>query len=438
MALARDSISVFTTRIIVMLLSMVNSIIITRILGPSLRGAMEILLLIPYLLVSFGNLGIGNANLFFVGKKKYSLDKIASNSFILSALLGATLLLLAYSFFFLNRKGLFDGIPLYYTHLIFSIIPLLLFQKFIQYTLLGKEDIRSRNALVLFPVLVNFFAAIIFVVLLKWALLGVLAATAISNVFAFFLSLRYLGNYTKLRCGFNTPLFYDSLKFGFIPFLVILIMNLNFRIDVFLLRYFWDNSVVGYYSIAVTVAEKFWLLPQAIGLVLFARISNTTNMNADKVTPVICRFTLWATFIATGMVASFAHQIIPLFYGDEFLPSVRPLLFLVPGIVFMTIYLILNFDLTARGKAKITLYIFSCSLILNVAINLFLIPKCGAAGAAISSSISYSIGALVLAKAFSAKYSIPLITLFIPKKNDFQMYIFPLFPKIKLPFFSIR
>ena len=88
---AKNSLSIFGTRIILIIISIVSSIIVTRILGPSNRGVMEMLLLVPSLIVNFGNLGIGNANLYFVGKKQFSIDQVSSNSLSLSMLLGFVL-----------------------------------------------------------------------------------------------------------------------------------------------------------------------------------------------------------------------------------------------------------------------------------------------------------------------------------------------------------
>ncbi|MBN1567577.1 MAG: polysaccharide biosynthesis C-terminal domain-containing protein [Acidobacteria bacterium] len=438
MSLARDSISVFIVRITVIILSIACSIIVTRILGPSQRGAMEILLLMPALLVNFGNLGIGNANLHFAGKKLYSLDDIVSNSSHISIFMGLILMVMAYAFFYANSSHLFLGIPSYYAHLVFAVIPLMLFQKFIQYTLLGKEDIKSRNALVLFPSLAYLAATLILAVALKMRLPGVLTAILISNALATLLCLYFIKNKASIRLRFNFTLLRNSITFGIVPFLVLVVMNLNFRIDVFLLRYFWNNAVVGYYSVAVSVAEKCWLLPEAVGLVLFARVSNTSVAEANRITPLLCRFNFLITTAGSILLALFANRLIPLAFGDEFIPSVRPMLYLIPGIIAMTIYLILHSDLTGRGKAIITLYIYIGSLVLNVVMNLILIPILGAEGAAISSAISYSVGAIILAWTFSSRYSIPLKELFLPQSGDFRNYVMPIFPQIRLMLSSKR
>lgn len=431
MSFARDSISIFLTRIIIIVLSTISSILVARMLGASLRGDMEILLLMPALLVSFGNLGIGNANLHFAGKNKYPIESIVSNSIFLTLVLGAMLIFLAYIYFITNTDRMFRGIPLYYAHIVFSIIPFLLFQRYIQYTLLGKEDIRSRNAIILLPALVNFIF-IITVIFFRWGLLGVLAASAVSNLFAFFLCLYFISGKTRVEFGFNYKLFLDSVAFGIIPFLSLLVMNLNFQIDKLLLKYFCDSAVLGHYSIAVTIVEKFWLLPEAIGLVLFARISNTSEREANRITPLLSRFSFLVTGIWLLILAAVARPLIPFMFGKEFAPSVGPLLYLIPGTIMMSSFLILNSDLTGRGKAKITLGVFTCALIINIVLNLVLIPKYGAQGAAVASTLSYSLGSVALATIFSTRYSIPMAQLFLLQKGDIRTYALPFMQKNKV------
>ena len=421
----KNSLGVFATRIVMILISLVGSIIVNRILGPANRGAMEVLLLVPYLLVSFGHMGIGNANLYFIGKNKYPIQKVTSNSVSLSLILGTALILIAYVSFYLYRNSLFRGIPFNYTYLAFCIIPFLLFQKFIQYTLLGKEDVKSRNMIVLLPVLINFVVTIFAVVILKLSLMGVLVAIFVSNLSAALLCFYYISQLTEIKVGLDYHLFLGSVKFGVIPFLALVVMNLNFKADVFLIKYYLNDTAVGLYTLGVTVVDKITLLPEAIGLILFSRVSNITEEEARKVTPLVCRFSMFLALIIGGVLFASAGFVVPLVYGREFELSVLPLLILTPGTISLTVFIILHGDLTARGKARVTLYIFSFALVLNILLNLMLIPMFGINGAAIASTVSYTMGGFGLVKAFARINSISFWKLIFPTIEDFREYVVP-------------
>lgn len=423
---AKNTLSVFGARVLLILVSIISSIIVTRILGPLNRGIFELLNLLPLILVSFGNLGIGNANLYFTGKKTYTLDNILSNSLSLSLMLGGVLLIIAYISFFYFRETMFKGIPFHYTHLVFFLIPFLLFQKYVQYTLLGQEDMKTRNTVLILPALITFVGLIFLLFVTQVSLFIVFLLTLASNLLTSLLCFYFISKKAVVRLKFDYKLFLKSVKFGIVPFLTLAIMNLNFRADVFLIKYYLNDTSVGLYSLAVGVVEKIWLLPEAIGLVLFSKISNVTEVGADSLTPVVCRFTLMCSFVIGALLLLTADFLIPFIYGNEFRMSVTPLLILIPGIVAMAMYMVLNGDLTGRGKARFCLYVFSCSLVLNVALNLFVIPSYGINGAALASTISYSVGALSLGLVFVKTSSISFKDLILLRKSDFKNYLVPL------------
>lgn len=431
MSFVKESLSVFGTRILLIVIYIISSIIVTRILGPSNRGIMEILIQTPFLLVNLGNFGINFANTHYVGRKKYSIELIASNSLSISLILGVILIFIAYISFFFYRRTVFKDISLYYTYLVFPIIPFLLFHKYIQYIIVGKEEITARNIIVILPAVINFILTIFLIVIIKLNVLGVLIASFASNCFAFLICYYYISRKSEIRLSFDYKLFVESVKFGLIPFLTLCVINLIYRADIFLIKYYLDNTAVGLYSLGVTIVEKVWLLAEAIGLVLFARISNISENEANALTPVVCRLCLFSSFLVGIILFVSARIFIPFIFGDEFQESVKPLLILSPGIVLMTLFIILNYDLTGRGRAKITLYVFIIALFINIILNLIFIPTYGINGAAMASTVSYSIGSLGLAMVYAKINSISFVDLILPQKIDFVNYLIPLAKNVK-------
>ena len=197
----------------------------------------------------------------------------------------------------------------------------------------------------------------------------------------------------------------------------------------FLVKYYLNDTAVGLYGLGVGIVEKIWLLPEAIGIVLFARVSNVGEGESSKVTPVICRLSILVSAIIGMILFSSANYIVPVVYGKEFKGAAQPLLVLLPGVVAMTVFLILNGHLTGQGKAKVTLYVFTGSLILNIGLNIIWIPLFGITGAALASTVSYSLGAFCLGVAFVRMNGIGLASIFLPTKRDFAGYLGPLLKK---------
>ena len=431
MSFLKESFGVLSARIISICIAIVTGIITTRYLGPTGKGMLVLLSNIPSLIIAFGNLGIGNANLYFLGQKKYSIEKIVSNSITVSIFLGLTLYLLGIMFFIIFKESLFHDIPFFYAFICFSIIPFLLFQKYSQYIFLGKDLISVRNKLYVFPSIVKFFMVMVFIVILGYRVVGVLILDVITYSIGLFFTCYLLRKITSIRLGFDRKLVVESVKFGIIPFAALLIINLNFKADIYMVKYYLDSKEVGLYSLGVSIAEMLWLVPEAISLVLFAKVSNIDKSKDKYFTSKVCRFSLNVSTIGTVILFFTADKLIPLMYGNDFVPSVMPLKILLPGIVMMNLYLILHADLTARGKALVTLKVFLLALVVNILLNIKMIPAYGINGAAFSSTVSYSLGAILLAYIYSKITGTSFAALFIMKKDDYTEYVFP---KIKTLF----
>jgi O-antigen/teichoic acid export membrane protein len=105
-----------------------------------------------------------------------------------------------------------------------------------------------------------------------------------------------------------------------------------------------------------------------------------------------------------------AEPIISFFYKDQFLPSISALQILVWSEVFVFIGVVNNHILIASNKQKIDFIFTSNSAVINVLLNLLLIPKYSFVGAAVATVISYSVG--------------PIMGVFIPATRDYSTAAF--------------
>src|SRR5690606_23910352 len=113
--------------------------------------------------------------------------------------------------------------------------------------------------------------------------------------------------------------------------------------------------------------------------------------------------------IASVILYMFSDMIIISLYGDKFHASIPVLNFLLPGVVLLTIFKVMNMDLAGKGKPLIALKAMIPALIINIIAILFLVPKYGAKGTAISSTISYSLASILFLYYYSKAIEIPII-----------------------------
>jgi O-antigen/teichoic acid export membrane protein len=103
------------------------------------------------------------------------------------------------------------------------------------------------------------------------------------------------------------------------------------------------------------------------------------------------------TGVPALLFAALPDRIIGLIYGHAFIPAAASLKILGPAMLFVCLGNAYGYALLSVGREKSQLAITIVAFLINVAINLILIPSMGGPGAAIATLIS-AIGYIGLAK----------------------------------------
>jgi O-antigen/teichoic acid export membrane protein len=112
-----------------------------------------------------------------------------------------------------------------------------------------------------------------------------------------------------------------------------------------------------------------------------------------------------------------------LVYGSQYIPSILPLNLLIPGILALSltkpaaVFVAYQF-----GLSKVNLQAAALGLLLNLVLNLFLIPRYGILGAALASTISYLSVFLFMIRYFVRLSKSSLKEIFILTAEDFDAY----------------
>lgn len=428
--LFRHSIITFFSEILVFVFGFLGLIIITRALGPDGKGLYSLILLVPSLMLTFGSFGIGAANIYFIGNKKYKVEDIVSNSVVvvifLSIILIATFWILFQFDFFRNFINS-DRIPLSYLWLMVLSIPVSLLLSFFQNVIRGKEKIVDYNLARLLENGLNFLAIFVLLVILKGGVTSAVFAYLLSISGALIFTTYLVRRISKITLKLNYKLLKDSASYGWKVYFANMISFLSYRIDMFLLVFLLSpaNSIaqIGFYSVAVSMAEKIFIIPGVFSTVLFPKISSVSSGEANLVTPKIVRHTFAIVLLISIMLAFLAKPIILIFFGSAFLPSIIPFIALLPGIVAFSIGGVIAADLSGRGKPEWAIFTSIACVITNVALNFYLVPKFGILGAAISSSIAYWIDTLIILIVFVKISGRKVSDILFLKKSDLKDYL---------------
>jgi O-antigen/teichoic acid export membrane protein len=178
------------------------------------------------------------------------------------------------------------------------------------------------------------------------------------------------------------------------------------HVDVLLLNPVAGNEAAGYYKAALTVVKFLWLAPFALQtLFVYSTSTHWQDGNMEvlqSITERITRYTLLFSMLITLGLAALARPFVRLYFGAEYLAAVIPLLILLPGTLASSVGRpVFGIEL-ANERPIWTVVVTGSSAILNLVLNLFLIPRYGMVGAAVATSVGY--GSMLVFHIASARH----------------------------------
>jgi O-antigen/teichoic acid export membrane protein len=396
----RDSASVLGTQLAVTVLSVGTSVITARMLGPHDRGLFQLLVLLPTTLANFVKFGIPQANVYFIRRRSAAARDVASNSMWFALVLGVGLALFAY----LGRRWMLSPFlheaPPETIPAVLVLVPCVLLQTFFAGVLQAEQRFREFNFQQLMPALLGLLGMPIALIVLRTGLIGaIVTQTLIAIAVTVWLAAR-VHRTAPLRLGWNRNLARGMLSFGGKSYLQTLASTLHFRVDQYMIAAFLDPAQVGLYAVAVNLTNLLLKLPDATGTVLYPRLAAAADRDAHAQTTTVCRHTLFIMAVAGLGYLVFGPAGIRLLYGQAYAGAIRPMLLMLPGIIMVSLYLLLTRNFTSRNRQQVNIIAAAAALAINVALNWVLIPRFGISGAAVSTAVSYSVAALVLLVVF--------------------------------------
>lgn len=171
----------------------------------------------------------------------------------------------------------------------------------------------------------------------------------------------------------------------------------NYRATLFLLERMHGLAEAGVYSVAVQVAELLWLLSQAVTVSAYALIGSTDAMQARATALRAVRLGLGAALAAAPLLGLVAWLALPAVLGEAYRASLVPLALLLPGVAVYAAASALSAYYTQHlGRPHWAAGIAGLSLTLTLAIAAWSVPRWGAPGAAVATSLAF-LGAIGVA-----------------------------------------
>lgn len=371
-------------------LSLLGAVITARALGPDGRGVFAVMVTIGTIGVQFGHLGVPAANTFFVASDRRQLPQLVGANLagafgVGAAIAGGFIVFVQIfpEFAPLNSLSLLAWGAVW--------IPFGIWLMNMQNLLLGLERIREYNWVQIFhrsltvaaiAVLwalgyagtLSFYLANLLVLLTSAALLTSIVFRSGSAKVAL-PSLRFLG---------------EVGRYGFRAYLAALFSYLVLHFDLLMVAGMLGDAEAGLYSIAARMADMLYMIPVALGTILFSTVSRMRHGQWQFTRRVLVVFGA-GILPLFGLAGIFAEPAIDLLFGSEFLPAVPVFLFLLPGIYMLSLNTILMNYFAGTGMPIIAVVSPAIAAAVNVAANAWALPRWGIPAAGLTSTLSYTV-----------------------------------------------
>lgn len=414
----------FGTELGVHLLGFVTTIIIVRSISPADFGVFSLIISFSLTLCYLSSAGLPQAIVFFIGKRKEPLGKIVGLSFFLFFCIAIGIAVIGYMFKDYPLNSFLKELPSHYFFPLLILYFFTLFDSFLLSITRGTQNFLLFNVRrILTPAGNLIGVCLVFLVFgpsLK-SVVAVFISICVVSTAWFFIKVISI---TSFRLHLDWTSMKSFFTYGIKSYLQILTGHLIYQIDLYLIAYLLSAKQVAFYSIAVGVATLLWYLPNTIGVVLFPTLSSIHNdEEIHMFSAEVCRHTLFITCIGAVGLGLAGKYLILFFFGAEYIESVNAMLFILPGIVAMSIYKVLTRNFSSRNRQQVSIIAAAISLVVNIGLNFILIPKYGIEGAAIASTISYIIAGAILVLVVKMESGISLREMLFIDKSDIKFYI---------------
>jgi PST family polysaccharide transporter len=184
------------------------------------------------------------------------------------------------------------------------------------------------------------------------------------------------------------------------------------RIDQVMLGRMLGDEAVGVFSAAVTISEAWYFIPVAFMTAIAPALTaafQKSEADFERQLLASMRILLWVSIVAAVVLSLSAPSLIALLYGGQYLGAAPVLAMHAWAGVFVALGVASGPWFVNHGMLKAGMYQAVAGALVNVGLNLWLIPQFGPQGAAASTVVSYATS-VILFNLFNAR-TLPLVRL---------------------------
>lgn len=362
---------------------------VSRILGPSGTGNVSFATSIVTYFALFAQLGIPTYGIRATARvrdDKVLLSKTVQEIFIINAVM----CVLAYIVFFV----VLNLVPKMYNDKVLFII----ISSTILFNSVGMDwlykGLEKYTYITIVSIIFKFIAIILMFVCVHhkndYVIYGAISIFAVSAS-----NICNLVNIQKLI--YIKPILNYEFTKHFYPIMIFFAMScattIYTNLDTVMLGFMKDNVEVGYYNAAIKIKNVLLGVVTSLGTVLLPRASyyveNNMYSEFKRIAGKALNFVVLISFPLCLYFILFAKEGVLFLSGDAYTEAILPMQILMPTLIFIGLTNIMGIQmLIPLGREKVVLYSEIAGAIVDLAINIVLIPIMSSSGAAIGTLVA--------------------------------------------------
>jgi O-antigen/teichoic acid export membrane protein len=397
------------TRVLLLVLGTVASVVIARSLGPAGRGRYAFAVAVATTAIALSHASIEQAQVYLISTGT-SLRRLAANAvglgLALGLVAGAGVLLLC-ALFGWPTSAPFSDVPLL---LALAAVPVSIAVLYTNGLLVLAGNTRLLNRAGLVAGGAQCATLVLLGATGRLSVPAVVAVWAVSAALPLLVSLPHL----KPRVGdASWDLARQEIGIGLRYHAGLASLYLLLRVDVLILAALRSDTDVGLYSLAVGLVELTNVAADAVAMVILRRQATEALHQAAALTARVVGLTVVLASLVAGGLCLLGPTVVPLVYGRAFSDAMPSLYALAPGVLALAASRALGGYLIRLNKPWTYTILTTIAMLTNVGLNLVLIPRYGPAGAGLATSAAYILLALLMVRWFRLTARLPL-TAFSP------------------------
>lgn len=386
-------------RIINMLLQFFVSLATARYLGPSNFGTINYVAAYVSFFSSISSLGLSVIVIKEIATNKYDNNEVIWTSVWMRFITSIFSLICICSLFYITNKN--DPIIL---KIAFLESLAIVFSAFTTFDYYFQAKLLSKWSAVAGVLAYTGMSIYKIFLLMKGANIVWFAfASSIDLLFMAIFLMVFYAKFENFNPKFNWSIGKKLLKQSYHYLIAGLITILYAQVDRIMLGNMLDKSSVGYYSIALTISSMWSIIPGALIETLSPILYDEAKKSREKYLRRLKQsyaIIFWLNTIYSLCVCIFSKWIIFLLYGEDYLSATMALRIVVWYYGISTMSTLNQVYLANDNKNQYINIFFFVGLIVDIILNMIMIPIWGINGAAIATLITHIVIQIIMPSLF--------------------------------------